>query len=467
MSRMNWTILALLLMIPGAGGLGWAMVHQRQLDRQIAEAAEAIAEAPSAEEYLALYSRWSALSAAEKADNPWGQGRYGGPEIQQRLREDQHIRLKADLPNLDAGLKSHPPQLAEVLYGADWKQRLADYQRQRERRSVIASGSGILLFAGCLMFGGGLLKGFVFRYLDGAGRDEESEDVESGQTVSSGTQDSAAEPCSQDASEHTEPHDKKATTAPSTEPEVRPAYAGQGYFQSAQNTPKEAASRKPASSAPDVPATPAAESDEFSAALALMDSPAPSASQEHSYFGWAIDPKAEEENPAVTNLMTTQAAASELAELTELTEEVSAIRQYAAAQQDQMRKFQDGYDWMIVRRFCLRFIRCIDNLEDRLEHLDGDEQALRESLEDIRDELVFALESSGVEQYSPDLKAPFKGLEKYVEAVRQRVPVSDAALAGTIAKIVRPGYQYLISDDEVKIVRCAQVKLYDAADTEQ
>ncbi len=461
MSRMNWTILALLLMIPGAAGLGWGIVHQRQLDQRIAEAAEAIAEAPSADEYLALYSRWSALSATEKAENPWGQGLYGGPEIQRRLRQDQQDRLMADLPDLDAGLKSHPPQLAEVLYGADWQRRLADYQRQRERRSVIASGSGILLFAGCLLFAGGILKGLVLRYLDNAQSWEQPEEAEAQDAVCSTAQDSAAASNDQDESDPAEAHEADAPAAPETR------RGGQGYFQSTQNTDKQPASRQPAVPSSDRPASPAAEPDGFAAAVSLMDSPAAPASQEHSYFGWAIDPKAEEEHPAVTNLMTTQATASELAELTELTEEVSAIRQYAAAQQDQMRKFQDGYDWMIVRRFCMRFIRCIDNLDDRLEHLGSDEQMLREALEDIRDELVFALESSGVEQYGPDLKAPFKGLEKYVEAVRQRVPVSDAALAGTIAEIVRPGYQYLVNDDEVKIVRCAQVKLYDAAETEQ
>ena len=47
------------------------------------------------------------------------------------------------------------------------------------------------------------------------------------------------------------------------------------------------------------------------------------------------------------------------------------------------------------------------------------------------------------------------------EAVRSRVTTEDEALCGCIAEIVRPGYQYLISDDDVKIVRCAQVKLYD------
>ena len=87
-------------------------------------------------------------------------------------------------------------------------------------------------------------------------------------------------------------------------------------------------------------------------------------------------------------------------------------------------------------------------------------------MEDIRDELVFALESSGIEQFEPDLEAPFKGLEKYAEAVRGRVETDNAELAGTIAKVVRPGYQYLISEDDVKIVRCAQVQLYEANQNE-
>jgi hypothetical protein len=42
--------------------------------------------------------------------------------------------------------------------------------------------------------------------------------------------------------------------------------------------------------------------------------------------------------------------------LTELTEEVSAIRQYATQQQIQMRKLRDQYDWILIRRFCMRII---------------------------------------------------------------------------------------------------------------
>jgi hypothetical protein len=74
--------------------------------------------------------------------------------------------------------------------------------------------------------------------------------------------------------------------------------------------------------------------------------------------------------------------------------------------------------------------------------------------------LIFALESSGVEQFEPELKSSYKGLEKCVEAVHDRVQTKDSSLSGMIARIVKPGYQYVVSDEDVKVVRCSQVMLY-------
>ena len=78
----------------------------------------------------------------------------------------------------------------------------------------------------------------------------------------------------------------------------------------------------------------------------------------------------------------------------------------------------------------------------------------------MRDELVFALESSGVEQFEPAINAHYKGMEKIAEAVREKEHTEHAGLSGKIAKMVRPGYRYVLNDDDVKIVRAAQVKLY-------
>jgi molecular chaperone GrpE (heat shock protein) len=145
--------------------------------------------------------------------------------------------------------------------------------------------------------------------------------------------------------------------------------------------------------------------------------------------------------------------------LIELTQEVSAIREFAAQQQDRVRQLQDGYDWNIIKRFCLRVIRCIDNIDERIRKFREQGESVEE-LEDVRDELVFALESSGVEQFEPEVKNSYKGLEKCVEAVHERVKTKDKTLTGKIARIVKPGYQYVVSEDDAKIVRCSQVMLY-------
>ena len=145
--------------------------------------------------------------------------------------------------------------------------------------------------------------------------------------------------------------------------------------------------------------------------------------------------------------------------LKELTQEVSAIRQYTADHRDDLEKLQDGHDWNMIRPFCLRIIRCIDNLESRISR-PIKKNAKVTHLEEIRDELIFALESSGIEQFEPEINSDYRGQEKYAEAVKNKQFCDDPNQTGKIAEVVRPGYQYLIDEENVKVVRPAQVKLF-------
>ncbi len=145
--------------------------------------------------------------------------------------------------------------------------------------------------------------------------------------------------------------------------------------------------------------------------------------------------------------------------LKELTEQVSAIREYASGQQDRIKKLQDGYDWNITRTFCLRVIRCIDNLEGRIERLSA-KSIDTADLEEVKDELVFALESSGVEQFKPAINSDYRGQEKSVEAVKAKEACDQGELRGKIAKVIRAGYRYVIDEENLKVVRTAQVKLF-------
>jgi molecular chaperone GrpE (heat shock protein) len=145
--------------------------------------------------------------------------------------------------------------------------------------------------------------------------------------------------------------------------------------------------------------------------------------------------------------------------LKELAQQVSAIREYAACQQDRVEKLQDGYDWTIIRTFCLRVIRCIDNIENRMDKLAGSNGSVSH-LEEVRDELLFALESSGVEQFRPEINSEFRGQEKFAEAIKEKQSAKKAEQKGNIAKVIRPGYRYIVDDDSYKVVRTAQVKLF-------
>jgi len=145
--------------------------------------------------------------------------------------------------------------------------------------------------------------------------------------------------------------------------------------------------------------------------------------------------------------------------LKELTQQICAIRKYASNQQDRVRKLQDGYDWNIIRTFCLGVIRCIDNLQNRI-NLMSQNGADTTVLEEIRDELIFTLESRGIEQFEPEINSSYQGQEKNTEAVKDKEYCEDSNLAGKIANIVRPGYKYFIDEKNYKIVRTAQVKLF-------
>ncbi len=146
----------------------------------------------------------------------------------------------------------------------------------------------------------------------------------------------------------------------------------------------------------------------------------------------------------------------------ELSQEVAAIRHYASQQQDRVVKLESGYDYNIVKNFCLRVIRCIDNLENRISQLaDGDTETT--CLEDTRDELLFALESSGIERFEPEIESDYQGQEKYAEAVKDRLSTDDPKLNNKVAEVLRAGYQYVIDEENVKIVRTAQVRLFGSS----
>ena len=65
-----------------------------------------------------------------------------------------------------------------------------------------------------------------------------------------------------------------------------------------------------------------------------------------------------------------------------------------------------------------------------------------------------------MEQFEPRVNSDYRGQEKYAEAVKDKQRSNKPKQAGKIAKVIRPGYQYFIDEENAKIVRPAQVRLF-------
>jgi len=386
----KWVIRSSALMLAGIAGLAVALLPKVQQQRQTAR------YKLQADNLAVGYSLYD------------DQAR---PKTQEQLKQEQQLRLKADLVDLARGVKT-APIFDEVLYGENWQEEVSRYRNKMMLTNYLLGASTISILAGILIgltYHGRHVVGDSFGRLGRLWHERTK--VSARNCREAEAQVIASEQWDTDSGRQSKQHLPDETT-----PDDKRTYFGRRRGRNLADS------------------------------LGLKDSLGRQAQDfgtNTTQFGHPVFMSTE----PVTNT------------LDELTQEVSAIREFAAKQQDRVIQLQEGYDWTIIKRFCLRIIRCIDNLDDRISKLNGAGE-ITQYLEDARDELVFALESSGVEQFKPQIDADYKGLEKAAEAVHERQRSDQAHLSGKIAKVVRPGYQYVLNDNDVKIVRAAQVKLY-------
>jgi hypothetical protein len=325
----------------------------------------------------------------------------------QLIRQVQAEMLSFDIAELAAG-KNVNNSDAENFYGKGWQKKVASYRTRKETFSTISTASVVLVMISVMVLVSGALH-HLFMLIRGKIKSRSAED----------------EPADQ-----AENNDSLKTE----QPQKKPGKLTQKKTQPAMTENKTNVQKLQ------------------EAGLSSVD-----AKQDVNGLGKPMGSFALADKAQASTMMSTEPVTQSL---TDLTEQVSAIREFASQQQDRVKQLQDGYDWTIVKRFCIRIIRCIDNLDDSMNNLEkAGEETMH--LENVRDELIFALESSGVEQFQPEINSDYKGTEKMAEALSKRQTTEDKSLAGKIASIVRPGYKYAVSDDDIKVVRSAQVMLYN------
>jgi len=421
-------ILGSVFLLVGAGMYWWMITGKRQQQNGVSY------KFTETDDYIRQYQEWLQLPPEQRAELPVVLDKYGKDKTNEQLRQEQQARLKADMGKLAPSEITANP-FADILYGENWKNDLDEYNKRNELNEYVMTSSIV-----CTTMGGSIYAWWIVLWiacsikksLSGlrhliAGSYGNLKKVKGDKPVIAGAKDLQQEQQKKKTHEKQNPLENHLNV----------------FVNSGRQCPVPVKSGAKATER-------VASKEKFSNGTEKIDR---LLSDEKDTViktskKWSKQRSETDEHSKPLN-----------SAINELTQQVSAIREYAACQQDRLEKLQDGYDWNIIRTFCLRVIRCIDNLESRICRL-GEKDARAIHLEEVRDELIFALESSGIEQFEPEINSRYRGQEKYAEAIKDKQKSDDQKQTGTIAKVIRPGYQYFINEGNVKVVRPAQVKLF-------
>ncbi len=494
-------LFGLVLLIVGTVALQYVLDKIRKEQQQLASCK--LNYSKETDEYLRQYNQWLQSTHDEQALIPWELNKSFQTKTEAELKLQQQERLKADLDKLAAGETQIYP-FADVLYGENWQNELRKYKSQKElsetifTSSIVCTSTGAAIFSWCILlwtarqiikvsyrlkrlqiFLSVLDKPFTQTFANFLRKQRQHVGKKLFQTI--------AKNVKENPEQVQESHGPKSLIEKHTAALINSGWQSPALVRRNSKSGENPIAAKSAKNAEKIavlladekyteskqPLTTTAENktinttqlDLFGDAKtnASSNSREKTSKLEHSLKAQTENLEkqmAEFKQMAKTVQQTTVEHSKPLNNaIKELTQQVSAIRQYAACQQDRMEKLQDGYDWNIIRTFCLRVIRCIDNLENRINQL-AKKNIETTDLEEVKDELLFALDSSGVEQFEPEINSDYRGQEKFAEAIKDKQQCDNPKQTGKIAKVIRPGYQYFINEDNVKIVRTAQVKLY-------
>jgi molecular chaperone GrpE (heat shock protein) len=452
-------IIGLVLMGIGGGMLWWIISERKSMEQEALILKQKYGSETS--EYLKRYEQWMVLPPEERTQLPEGLNLNTNKTHEQIVQEQQE-RLKADMDRLAAGQMTVYP-FADDFYGPNWKDKITQYKQQQEKKEFIYSVSIACASTGGFLTGWVVLF-YIFKMLvkiltgiinlifrRNRNRQPENQETDDGN-------DDKEEQNSKDAQDEAEEPKPDEHFNNLSNVLANSGWQYAGSFGDEKKPGLRQRKRIPTKNRPQNEAVMQQERSESQAAKQeenIQQKPAEKVAADSGNVTMSetiINNNVDLNNTGGhANLIDNT--------LKDLTQQVSAIREYAANQQNRLERFQDGYDWNILKTFCLRIIRCIDNIESRIMQM-SDSDILVTNLEEVRDELVFALESSGIEQFEPEINSEYRGQEKTAEAIKEKKQCEDPDKKGKIESVLRPGYQFYIDDENIKIVRPAQVRLY-------
>ncbi|MEJ2648084.1 MAG: nucleotide exchange factor GrpE [Sedimentisphaerales bacterium] len=448
-------IIGFFLLCIGAGTLWWVNFDRERQEQEIEKLKLKYGSETS--DYVKRYEEWTCMPPEERSELPKGLHLNDDSKTREEILQEQEERLKADMDKLAAGQMTGYP-FTDEFYGSNWQQKIELYKKQKEKREFLFNASIACTTTGGLLTGWMLILGIsrvlikitarIKKSVLSKNKDQELDGEESNEEEENKDSDNKA--VSDDKTE-LRPQEERARNLSTIL--MNSGWQYGGSFGADQNPVPRQRKRIPVKNR-------SQNENGNKVQTAVKDKGTTQGSGENRTA--RSGDKTKSETVLKNNVDVSNTKGHSLlidTTLKDLTQQVSAIREYAANQQNRLERFQDGYDWNIIKTFCLRIIRCIDNIENRIDQLsEEDEQSTH--LEEVRDELVFALESSGIEQFEPKVNSEYRGQEKFAEAVKERTECEEPDKKGKIESVLKPGYQFYIDDQNVKIVRPAQVRLF-------
>ncbi len=142
-------------------------------------------------------------------------------------------------------------------------------------------------------------------------------------------------------------------------------------------------------------------------------------------------------------------------------EQLDGIRKYAAEQHEQVERYQKGFEWTVISDLGKRIFRVMDGIERDMAQAEKASDA-KEALQDVRDELLFALESKGIERIrDEELTGKRSSDLRDVVRVRETKETTNPEQDGMIQSVIRPGYRLVLDEQGAgRIVRPVEVAVW-------
>ena len=343
-----------LVVLSIGGGMFWWVVSERKDQEKLAlEYKQKYGSETT--EYIKLYDEWMQKPADERAVLPEGLNLNANKSHEQVLEEQQE-RLFADMDKLAAGEMTTYP-FAEEFYGQDWRDKVEEYKKEKEQMEfmynisiAIAASGGLVVgliilfnFARMLVKGLSKIKRALFSRTKKEADDSDIEDKEDS------LEDENDAPVSEDKEEKKdEEHFKDISNVL-----VNSGWQYAGSFGNEQKPRLRQRKRIPAKNRV-LNENENSENTKEDTGVNSVEEVENTKQKSMENEQKVTQDKAESETVIKNDIDVAKTKGNTHhidSTLKDLTQQVSAIREYAANQQNRLERLQDGYDWNIIKTF--------------------------------------------------------------------------------------------------------------------